>query len=111
MWDEIRLSIPATGNTNEIVELVHNAVLKETEKDTRLATEEWKRVTRRIGLSPLTAGPAVDLRPGASGIDIIVRYVTRASDRYEVRNRLYQCVIGLLHKPPLQLDQPIADTK
>jgi small-conductance mechanosensitive channel len=111
MWDEIRFSIPATGNTYEVIELIHKAVLKETEKDTRLAAEEWKRVTRRIGLSPLTAGPSVDLRPGASGIDVIVRYVTRASDRFEVRNRLYQCVVDLLHKPPLQLDQPIADTK
>jgi small-conductance mechanosensitive channel len=114
MWDEIRLSIPAGVNTYEIIELIHKAVIKETEKDTRLAAEEWKRVTRRIGLSPLTAGPAVDLRPGASGIDIIVRYVTRASDRFEVRNRLYQCVVDLLHKPiasPPQLDQPTADTK
>jgi small-conductance mechanosensitive channel len=111
MWDEIRFSIPATGNIYEVIELIHKAVLKETEKDTRLAAEEWKRVTRRIGLSPLTAGPSVDLRPGAAGIDVIVRYVTRASDRFEVRNRLYQCVVDLLHKPPLQLDQPIADTK
>lgn len=111
MWDEIKLTIPAADNTYEIIELIHKAVLQETEKDTRLAEEEWKRVTRRSGLSPLTAGPAVDLRPGASGIDIIVRYVTRASDRFEVRNRLYQCVIGLLHKPPPQLDRPIADTK
>jgi hypothetical protein len=39
------------------------------------------------------------MRPGASGIDIIVRYVTRASNRLEVRNRLYQSVIALLHKP------------
>jgi small-conductance mechanosensitive channel len=111
MWDEIKLTIPAADNTYEIIELIHKAVLKETEKDTRLAEDEWKRLTRRIGQSPLTAGPAVDLRPGASGIDIIVRYVTRASDRFEVRNRLYQCVIGLLHKPPPQLDHPIADTK
>jgi small-conductance mechanosensitive channel len=110
MWDEIKFTVPAADNTYEIIELIHKAVLKETEKDTRLAAEEWKRVTRRIGLSPLTAGPAVDLRPGASGIDIIVRYVTRASERFEVRNRLYQCVVDLLHKPP-QLDQPIADTK
>ena len=99
MWDEIRLTIPAAGNTDEIIQLIHDAVLKETEKDTRLAEEEWKRVTRRNGLSPLTAGPSVDLRPSVSGIDVIVRYVTRASNRFEVRNRLYQCVIGLLHKP------------
>jgi hypothetical protein len=40
----------------------------------------------------------VNLRPSGSGIDIRVRYVTRASERFGVRNRLYQRVIDLLHK-------------
>ena len=35
----------------------------------------------------------------ASGIDIVVRYVIRAGDRFETRNHLYQSVIDLLHKP------------
>jgi hypothetical protein len=40
------------------------------------------------------------MRPAASGIDILVRYVTRAGDRFETRNKLNQAVIELLHKPP-----------
>jgi hypothetical protein len=39
------------------------------------------------------------MRPAASGVDIVVRYVIRAGDRFEVRNRLYQSVIDLLHNP------------
>jgi hypothetical protein len=39
------------------------------------------------------------MRPAGSGIDIVVRYVIRAGDRFEMRNRLYQSVINLLHKP------------
>jgi hypothetical protein len=39
------------------------------------------------------------MRPAGSGVDILVRYVTRASDRLEVRNRLYERVINVLHKP------------
>jgi small-conductance mechanosensitive channel len=101
MWDEIAVSIPADDDTYDIIELIRKAVLQETEKGARLAEQEWKRVTRQNGpgLSQFTATPAVDLRPSASGIEIIVRYVTRASDRFELRNRLYQCVINLLHKP------------
>jgi len=101
MWDEIAVSIPADDDTYDMIELIRKAVLQETEKDARLAEQEWKRVTRQNGpgLGQFTATPAVDLRPSASGIDIIVRYVTRASDRFELRNRLYQCVINLLHKP------------
>jgi small-conductance mechanosensitive channel len=99
MWDEITLSIPAADDTHATIDLISKAVLKETEKDARLAEAEWKRVTRQNGLSQFTAGPTVDMRPGVSGVDIIVRYVTRASDRFDVQNRLYQSVIGLLHKP------------
>jgi hypothetical protein len=50
-------------------------------------------------LGQLSAAPLVNLRPAASGIDILVRYVTRAKDRFEMRNKLYQTVIELLHKP------------
>jgi small-conductance mechanosensitive channel len=101
MWDELTLSVPPGGDSYNVVERIHQAVLKETDKDARLAAEEWKRVTRQNDLGQFTAASTVDLRPGASGIDIIVRYVTRASERFERRNRLYQCVIDLLHKPAL----------
>ncbi len=99
MWDEITFSIPATGDAYAVIELIYQAVVKETEREARQAEEEWKHVTQKNELSRFTAEPAVTLRPGAYGIEIVVRYVTRASARFEVRNRLYRCVIGLLQKP------------
>jgi hypothetical protein len=48
------------------------------------------------------------MRPAASGVDIVVRYVIRAGDRFETRNRLYQSVIDLLHKPDDALQSPEA---
>ena len=54
--------------------------------------------TRQNGLSQFKATPSVDKRPAASGVDIVVRYVIRAGDRFEMRNRLYQSVIDLLRK-------------
>ena len=107
MWDEITFSIPAAEENYAMIELIHAAVLKETEKDARLAEAEWKRSVRHAGLSQFAADPAVEMRPGASGINIVVRYVTRAADRFEVRNRLYERVIGLLNKPPANADQPL----
>jgi len=100
MWDEIRFSIPAAEENYAMIELIHSAVLKETEKAARLAEAEWKRNPRLAGLSQFAADPAVEMRPAASGINIVVRYVTRASERFEVRNRLYERVIGLLNQPP-----------
>jgi small-conductance mechanosensitive channel len=99
MWDEITVSIPAAENTYAKVEQICQAVLKETAAEAKQAEEEWNRLSRQQGLSHFTGGLSVDIRPGLYGIDVVVHYVTRASDRFEVRNRLYQFIISLLHKP------------
>ena len=102
MWDEIKVNIPSSEDSHEVIELIHSTVVKETEKDANLAKVEWQRVTKQNGLNQFSDTPAVDIRPAASGTDIIVRYVTRAADRFEMRNRLYRAVIELLHRAPLQ---------
>jgi small-conductance mechanosensitive channel len=99
MWDELTVNIPPTADSYKIIEAIHKAVLADTEKDAHLAEAEWQHSASKLnGLSQFKAAPAVDMRPAASGIDILVRYVTRAGDRFETRNRLYQSVIDLLHK-------------
>ena len=103
MWDEITVNIPAAENNYETIELIHKAVIKETEKDATLAENEWQRVTKQSNLSQFSAAPAVDMRPASNGIDIVVRYVTRASGRFEMRNRLYQSVINLMRGQPAAL--------
>jgi small-conductance mechanosensitive channel len=99
MWDQITVSIPAADDTYATIEQICKAVLKETEAEAKQAEEEWSRVSKRQGTSHFTGGLSVDIRPSAAGIDMVVHYVTRASDRFDVRNRLYQFIIGLLHKP------------
>jgi small-conductance mechanosensitive channel len=99
MWDEISVNIPASADAYKTIEAIHKSVLADTDKDSQLAEAEWQRSSKLNGLSQFKAAPSVDMRPAASGIDILVRYVTRAGDRFETRNRLYQSVIDLLHKP------------
>jgi hypothetical protein len=41
----------------------------------------------------------VDLRPGLTGLDVKVRYITRAHQRSTVKSRLFQSIVGLLHQP------------
>jgi small-conductance mechanosensitive channel len=98
MWDEITVTIPASGDAHAVVERIHKAVLEETEANSRIAEQEWKRGSRGDGLSKFSAAPEVNLRPSGSNIDIQVRYVARASGRFDIRNRLYQRVIDLLHE-------------
>lgn len=103
MWDEIRVNIPSADNSYEMIEQIHKAVLKETEQDATLAAQEWERATRQSNLSQFSAAPSVDMRPAANGIDIVVRYVTRAAGRFEMRNRLYETVITIMRAPQPQL--------
>jgi small-conductance mechanosensitive channel len=98
MWDEITVPIPASANTQPMIDSIQKAVVDETAANAVVAEQEWKRGTRGDGLSRFSATPVVNLRPSGSNIDIQVRYVTRASERFELRNRLYQHVVDLLQK-------------
>ncbi|HXC95250.1 MAG TPA: mechanosensitive ion channel domain-containing protein [Edaphobacter sp.] len=102
MWDEITVNIPPGIDSGKTIEAIHNTVTRETEKDASQAEHEWKSGAHTDGLTQFKATPSVDMRPAASGVDIVVRYVTRANDRFEMRNRLYQTVIDLLHKNETQ---------
>ena len=106
MWDEISVHVPEAMDTQKTIEAIHSAVTAETAKDAKEAETEWQSATKEQGLSHFSATPSVDMRPAASGIDIIVRYVTRAGDRFEVRNRIYGAVIELLHKPENNVSLP-----
>ena len=99
MWDEITVNIPPGVDSARTIQAIHNTVFKETEEDSKIAEQEWQRSTHQNGLSQFKATPSVDMRPAASGVDIVVRYVIRAGDRFEMRNRLYQSVIDLLREP------------
>jgi small-conductance mechanosensitive channel len=91
MWDEIRIAVPPDRDVHSVLEQVRIAVTRETAKNFQLAASEWSRLQRHF-----TAEPAVDMRPGPSGVDLVVRYVTRAAERFDLRNRLYQCLLDLL---------------
>lgn len=99
MWDELTVTIPQDEDTYAAIERVHATVASATREDTLQAEREWRQASNVRGLSQFSAEPAVNLRPAASGVDLVVRYVTRASGRFEQRNRLYQCVLDTMHAP------------
>jgi hypothetical protein len=41
----------------------------------------------------------VELRP-TGGLEVVIRYITRAHDRFEMRSRLNQQLLAILHAPP-----------
>jgi small-conductance mechanosensitive channel len=97
MWDEIKVSIPPGTEAYPLIDKIREAAVKATEADAKMAEEEWKRVTKEQGSPQFSAKPSVDMRPAAGGgVDIVVRYVTRAGVRLETRNRLFETVVELM---------------
>jgi small-conductance mechanosensitive channel len=96
MWDEIKVSIPPGTEAYPLIDKIRDAAVKATEADAKMAEEEWKRVTHEEGLPQFSATPSVDMRPAGGGVDIVVRYVTRAGVRLETRNRLFSTVVELM---------------
>jgi small-conductance mechanosensitive channel len=96
MWDEIKVSIPPGAETYPLIEKIREATVKATAMDAKMAEEEWKRVTHEEGSPHFSATPSVDMRPAGAGVDIVVRYVTRAGVRLETRNRLFGMVVELM---------------
>jgi len=98
MWDEIKVSIPPGAKAYPLIDQIREAAVKTTESDAKLAEEEWKRVTHEQGVPRFSAIPSVDMRPAdaGEGVDIVVRYVTRAGVRLETRNRLFEEVVELM---------------
>ena len=97
LWDELQIALPAGGEPYRLAEQIRQTVERATESDAREAEKDWERVTRQYGMRPFSARPAVDLRPSVNGLEVNVRYITRAPQRYEVKSRLFEAIVQLLH--------------
>jgi small-conductance mechanosensitive channel len=96
LWDQIEVPIPAGVDPYPIAEAVLKAVVEETRDDVQLAEQEWRRsVPGHVGKT-FAPGPAIMVRPTTLGVNVVVRYITRAHNRHEVRSRLFHQVVELL---------------
>jgi small-conductance mechanosensitive channel len=96
MWDEIKVSVPPGMDIHLLLKGIYEATVKTTEADAKMAEAEWKRVTHEEGSPQFSAMPSVNLRPAGAGIDILIRYVTRAGVRVETRNHLFAMIVDLM---------------
>jgi small-conductance mechanosensitive channel len=96
MWDEIKVTVPPGTDIHALLKGIYDATVKTTEADAKMAEEEWKRVTHEEGAPQFSAMPSVNLRPAGSGVDIVIRYITRAGVRVETRNQLFAMIVELM---------------
>jgi small-conductance mechanosensitive channel len=98
LWDELQISLPMTGDPYLLAQQIREIVERATEADAADAAKDWERVTLQYGTRPFSAKPVAELRPTATGLDVIVRYITRAPQRYQVKSKLFESIVDLLHK-------------
>lgn len=109
MCSQFDVAVPASEHVSVAVDRILKAVKEETADEMRQADQEWSRSVRGHGLDRLRSLPSVNLRPTGDAFDVEIHYVTRASQRYETRSRLYNRVIELLRTPsPEGNNQPAA---
>ncbi len=96
MWDDLRLLVPQGQDPYPILDGIQKLVESETAANARLAEQEWK-ASSGYRVRAFSAAPGFTVVPTASGVEIHVRYLTRAPERHEARHRLYQEVVALLH--------------
>ena len=96
MWDELQITIPGQ-DPYAVIDGIQKLVERETAANASKAEAEWQETTTRYRAKTLSALPGINVRPTGSGVEVRVRYITRAYQRHEARKRLYEAVIELMH--------------
>jgi len=99
LWDELSVVVPYGRDPHAVADAIQKEVTAATAKDASQAEQEWRRASRGQRGVGFTAQPGIAVRPAAGGVEIAVRYVTRANERLALRARLYQSAVQLLAAP------------
>jgi len=94
LWDELTLVLASSQNPYPIVEAIQKAVLEATAESAGQAEKEWQNAAHSRSMRALSAAPAINVKPASGGVEIAVRYITRASERYQLRSKLYQAAMN-----------------
>jgi small-conductance mechanosensitive channel len=96
LWDELQIVVPVGQDPYPIVDAIQKKVVEATAKGAQQAEKEWQGTAKSREMNSQTAAPAINIKPVIGGIEIAVRYITRANERYQLRAKLYEAAVGLL---------------
>ncbi len=99
MWDELQILVPSGQDPYPVIDGVQKLVEQQTEANAKLAEAEWQQTAARYRIKAFSVVPGVQVVPGANGMEVRARYITRAFERHETRLRLNQAVVELMHGP------------
>ena len=98
LWDEVQVQAPSGSDPYPIAEEIQKIVAEVTATKESVPTSGLPGVEFPNAKAGASTAPSVSVRLEGSGVTILVRYLTRASERQEVRARLYRALIELLRQ-------------
>ena len=110
LWDELHMLIPAEQDPYPLLDEIQKTMTKETEANARAAEQEWQHATSHYHVRSVSAAPAVNLQPTGSGLEVRVRYITRAHERAAMRARLSRALVQLLRGKGVKEKQSVPAT-
>lgn len=96
LWDELQVVVPAGRDPYPIVDAIAKQVAEATAESARQAAEEWQRAVPAQRGRVFSGTPSVNVKPVVGGVEIAIRYITRANERFLLRAKLYQAAVDLL---------------
>ena len=96
LWDELTVVVPAGQDPYPIVNDITKQVAEATAESARQAEQEWQRAVPSQRGKTFSGTPGVSVKPVVGGVEIAVRYITRANERFQLRAALYQAAVQLL---------------
>ncbi len=100
LWDEVRIVVPAGRDLAPVLEALQTHVQEATADSARQAEQEWKGSKRSPMSSAITGAPAITAKPILGGVEIAMRYITHAAERYQLRSKLYLAAVDVLGVVP-----------
>jgi len=98
LWDELQVQAPSGSDPYPIAEAIQKIVAEITASKASVADPGLSSVAFPNAKASSSTAPSVSVRLEGSGVSILVRYLTRASERQEIRARLYRSLIELLRQ-------------
>jgi len=96
LWDELQVVLPAGQDPYPLVDAIQKKVIEATAESGKKAEQEWRGTARAGDMRNLSAAPAINVKPVIGGVEIAVRYITNAHERYEIRAKLNHILVDLL---------------
>jgi hypothetical protein len=101
LWDSVEVQIPDNVEPYAMSEAIQKIAADETAANAHLAEEDWNRGAPPSTQQSFSAEPSFSLRPTVSGVSVLVRYITRVTERHEVSTRIYHAAVELVRNAKL----------